>query len=399
MSAHSQKIIIAGAGIGGLTAALALLRAGFAVELHEQARALREVGAGVQLSANATRALAHLGVLDRLRETACEAQGKEIRLWSSGQTWPLFDLGAESVRQYGYPYLTVYRPDLLAVLEAAVRAADPHCLRLGAKATGFAQDAAGVSLNRADGGSARGAALIGADGIHSNLRAALFGADKPSFTGLIAWRGVVPMDRLPAHLHRMVGTNWVGPGRHVVHYPLRAGQLMNIVGIVERGDWQVESWSTQGDPAELLRDFAGWHDDVQTLMGAIQTPFKWALATREPLMRWSEGRVSLLGDACHPTLPMLAQGACQAIEDGVVLARALTAHADIPAALRAYETARVARTARMVRGSAENATRFHNPALAHAEGAASYVDREWAEDKIRARYDWLFTYRADEVPI
>ena len=396
---EAPKILIAGGGIGGLAAALALVRAGFRVEVHEQAHAMREVGAGVQLSANATRALAHLGVLDDLRATAVEAQGKEIRLWSTGQTWTLFDLGAESMRQYGYPYLTVYRPDLLGSLERGLRAADPGALRLGARAEGFEQDGDGVTLRLADGRAVRGDALIGADGIHSRVRAGLFGADRPSFTGLIAWRGVVPMDRLPAHLHRPVGTNWVGPGRHVVHYPLRAGTLMNVVGIVERDDWKVESWSAQGDPRELLRDFAGWHDDVQSLMRAIEAPFKWALATREPLMTWSEGRVSLLGDACHPTLPMLAQGAAQAIEDGVVLARALAKHADIPAALRAYESVRVERTARMVRGSAENATRFHNPALAHAEGAADYVSREWAEQKIRARYEWLFTYDVTTVEV
>jgi len=393
----APRILIAGGGIGGLAAALALTRAGFRVEVHEQAQAMREVGAGVQLSANATRALAWLGVLDDLRGTAVEAQGKEIRLWSTGQTWTLFDLGAESIARYGYPYLTAYRPDLLAALERGLRAADPHALRLGARAEGFVQDDTGVTLYLAGGSTARGNALIGADGIHSRIRAGLFGADRPRFTGLIAWRGVVPMARLPQPLHRMVGTNWVGPGRHVVHYPLRAGTLMNVVGIVERGDWQVESWSTQGDPQELLRDFSGWHDDVQTLMRNVEKPFKWALATREPLMTWSRGCVSLLGDACHPTLPMLAQGAAQAIEDGVVLARALAQQADIPAGLRTYEAARVERTARMVRGSAENATRFHNPALAHAEGAADYVSREWAEERIRERYEWLFTYRADEV--
>jgi 2-polyprenyl-6-methoxyphenol hydroxylase-like FAD-dependent oxidoreductase len=202
--------------------------------------------------------------------------------------------------------------------------------------------------------------------VHSRIRRALFGADEPTFSGLIAWRGVIPMAALPRHMARMVGTNWVGPGGHVVHYPLRRGELMNFVGIVERGDWQIESWSTRGSAEEeAASDFAGWHNDVHDLIRNAPALFKWALMVREPMERWTMGPVTLLGDACHPTLPMLAQGAVMAIEDGFILARCLERWPDdIAAALLRYEGARLERTRNMVLGSAANAERFHNRALA-----------------------------------
>ena len=392
-------ILIVGGGIGGLTAALALLRRGIDVDVYEQATELREVGAGVQISANGSRALFGLGVGKRLLELSSEASGKEIRLWSTGQTWTLFDLGAESIRQYGFPYVTVYRPDLLAALVEGVRQAKPDAIHLGARLAAFDQVGDRVHLRFEDGQAVEGDVLVGADGIHSRVRHGLWGHEATRFSGLVAWRGVIPMDRLPPHLARPVGTNWVGPGRHVIQYPLRRGELMNFVGIVERSDWQVESWTAQGTVEELAADFAGWHPDVQALIGAVHTPHKWALMLREPLERWTRGRVTLLGDACHPTLPMLAQGAVQAVEDGYVLGRAVAEVPDVEDALRRYEAVREGRTARVVRGSAENAARFHNPALAMPEGAAEYVGREWSEDRVRQRYDWLFRYDVDAVEI
>ncbi|HEX2198164.1 MAG TPA: FAD-dependent monooxygenase, partial [Burkholderiales bacterium] len=360
-----MKVLIAGGGLGGLTAALALLRSGCEVEVYEQAAELREVGAGLQLSANGTRVFFALGLGEALKNQSCEAEGKEIRIWNTGETWKLFDLGKVSIERYGYPYFTVYRPDVLNVLADAVRREKPDAIRLGNRCLGFAQNDSSVSLQLENGNTVSGDALIGADGVHSRIRQELFGADRPQFSGIIAWRGIVPMEKLPRHMARNVGTNWVGPGGHVIHYPLRAGKLMNFVGALERADWQVESWSARGTTGELAADYRGWHEDVHALIRNIPEPYKWALMVRPPMERWSTGRVSLLGDACHSMVPFLAQGAVMAIEDGYILARCLTElGGDIPARLRRYEDARRERTRRAVEGSAGNIQRFHNPALA-----------------------------------
>ncbi len=323
-------ILIAGAGIGGLTAALSLARLGYRVSVHEQANELREIGAGVQISANGMLVLRELGLADKIMALAAHPEKREVRMWNTGQAWTAFDLGAVSVATYGNPYVTMYRPDLLAVLVDAVNEAAPGAIHLGQRATGCDNDGEHAVLRLEGGGEARGDALIGADGIHSAIRATLHGADHAEFTGLVAWRGIIPMDTLPPRLARMVSSNWVGPGRHIVQYPVAGGRLMNFVGVVERTDWQQESWTTP---------------------------------------------------------------------DGFILARALDGHSDIPTALRVYEMARQERTARVVNGSADNTKRFHNPALADAAGAQAYVEREWAEDKLRERYDWMYRYDATTVAI
>jgi salicylate hydroxylase len=395
-----MKIVIAGAGIGGLTAGVALLKKGFDVTILEQAQALKEIGAGVQLSPNATRVLYQIGIGDTLEPLACEPLGKQVRLWNTGQTWRLFDLGAVSRELYGHPYLTLHRADLHQALAAAVHALNPQALHLGEKVEGFRQTGGKVEVRTAAGNVYEADLLIGADGVHSRVRHALFGPDEPVFSGVMAWRGVIDAERLPEHLRASYGVNWVGPGAHVIHYPLRGSKLVNFVGAIERSGWQVESWSERGTLEECLSDFSGWHDDVRTLISAIDIPYKWALMVREPMTSWTSGNVTLLGDACHPTLPFLAQGAGMAIEDGYLIARCLERfESDLPRALARYEALRLERTARVVRGSAANATRFHNSKLAHAEGAAEYVDREWSEERVKERYNWLFEYNVDTVEV
>jgi salicylate hydroxylase len=390
-----MKTLIVGAGIGGLTVALACLRNGIDVDIIEQAPAIAEVGAGVQISANGSRVLIALGLESALSRSWVEPAGKEIRLWNTGQTWKLFDLGEVSRARYGAPYFMIHRADLHRSLLDAVRAAKPDAVRLGQRCVEFKDDGRSVSIRLSDGSSISGDALIGADGIHSVTRRQLVGADRAQFTGCVAWRGVVPMDLLSSGHSRHVGTNWVGCGGHVVTYPVRNGEFLNFVGIVERDDWQVESWTEAGTHAECAADFAGWHADVQRIIASLDTPYKWALLGRQPLARWSHGRVTLLGDAAHPTLPTLAQGANMAIEDGMVLARFLAESPnDVVGALERYQQERIGRTTRLVNGALDNVKRFHNPALAEARGAELYVEREWGADVVKQRYDWIFEYDA-----
>ena len=398
MTPGRPRILIAGAGLCGLTTALALLQRGYDVRVYEQASELREVGAGVQLGANGTRVLIALGLEEPMRRIVCEPEGKEMRLWTTGQTWPVFDLGVGSTQRYGAPYWMAHRGDFHAVLLSAVRATAPEAIRTGAECTGFAQTADGVTLHLASGEQVTGDVLLAADGVHSAIRRQMFGEGRAQFTGIMAWRGLVPMERLPTHMRRLVGTNWVGHGGHVVTYPLRRGELLNFVGVVERDDWRLESWTTAGTREECTRDLGHWHQDVQSIIRNIDVPFKWALLGRDPLPHYAEGRVCLLGDAAHPTLPFLAQGANMALEDAVVVARCLDGF-PVTEALRRFETARLERTAAIVRGSSDNTKRFHNPAHADPVSAAAYIDREFAPEKIRQRYDWLYEYDALTVTV
>jgi salicylate hydroxylase len=394
------RIAIAGAGVAGLTTALALLRQGWQVAVYEQARTLAEVGAGLQLSPNGTRVLQALGLEPALRPLACEAAGKEIRLWNTGQRWKLFDLGADCRERFGAPYWLVHRADLHRVLLQAVEEAAPGAVQRDARVMAARSEAGGVRLTLADGRTRNADALVAADGVHSLLRRQLLpGSDQARFTGLLAWRGLVPRERWPEPLHSHVGTNWVGPGGHVITYPVRGGALMNVVGIVERDDWRNESWNEPGSHEELLADFAGWHDDVRAAMRAIEQPFKWALLGRPPRRGWAQGRVCLIGDAAHPTLPFLAQGANMAIEDACVLARCLGAFATPEEAFARFEALRWERTARIVDKSQENAGRFHNPQLADPARAVAYVDQEWQPEQVRRRYDWLFEYDPLTTPL
>ena len=385
------RILIAGGGIGGMAAALSLLRHGFDVDVYEQAPEFKEVGAGVQISPNGNRALDYLGVFQGLRTYSCDSDGKEIRLWNTGQTWKLFDLGEEAVQRYGYPYLTVYRPDLLKVLTDAVLAEKPDALHLGRKVIGCEDASRRVRLSFDDGDTATGDVLVGADGVHSYIRNALHGETRATFSGMLAWRAVIPMSRLPDHMKRNVATNWVGPGAHVVCYPLHSGDLLNFVATVSRDDWTSESWVTEGRREDCQADFLGWHEDVLEMIQEAPSLFKWALVARPPMASWTVGRTTLLGDACHPTLPFLAQGAVMALEDAVVLGRSFAVHGDdIAAALESYERARIGVTRRKVLGASANTDRFHNPALATEAGARSYIEQQWSREAVINRYEWMF---------
>jgi len=369
------------AGIGGLTTALALLQQGFEVEVYEQAAQLGEVGAGLQIAPNGTRVLQALGLDAALQACVSPARGKEIRMWNTGQRWNLFDLGDDCLARFGAPYWMVHRGDLHQVLLSAFTQRSRRPVRLNARVTSAHSHDKGVTFELHDGTVHHAEALIAADGVHSVLREQLLGEDKAQFTGLLAWRGLVPMDRIAAHLQKPVGTNWVGPGAHVITYPVRAGTLMNVVGIIEREGWRSESWTEPGTHAELLADFGHWHADVCELMRQIEQPFKWALLGRAPQTGWAQGHVCLMGDAAHPTLPFLAQGANMALEDAAVMARCLAAYASPAQAFARFEALRWQRTADIVNRSRDNAQRFHNPQLSDPTLAVDYVSSEWDPEK------------------
>jgi salicylate hydroxylase len=394
-----ERIAIAGAGIAGLTTALCLLQRGILVDVYEQASQLHEVGAGVQISPNGSRVLQSLGLEPELHHCVCLAEGKEIRLWRTGQRWSLFDLGQDCLERFGAPYWMIHRADLHRILLQAFERRSGQSIRLNARVEDAEPLEGRLCLTLSDGSTTRASALIAADGIHSAMRQKLLGETTARYTGLLAWRGLVPMDRVQSGLRTRVGSNWVGPGSHVVTYPVSGGLWMNIVGIVEKQGWHDESWTTQGTQSELLADFADWHPEVLAWMRQIETPYKWALLERAPQPGWAQGRICLIGDAAHPTLPFLAQGANMAIEDAAVMARCLQTHDDPAQAFRVFEASRWNRTADIVNRSADNARRFHNACLADATQANRYIAAEWAPDKVRHRYDDLFEYDALTTPL
>ena len=394
-----KRIAIAGAGIAGLTTALALLQQGFKVDVYEQASHLGEVGAGLQISPNGTRVLKSLGLEEPLLGLVCQAKGKEIRMWNTGQRWKLFDLGDDCLSRFGAPYWMVHRGDLHKVLLEAFNARSDEPVRLNARVVNAQSTVEGASFELQDGSHHHAFGLIAADGVHSILREKLLGEDKAQFTGLLAWRGLVPIQTISSHLQAQVGTNWVGPGAHVITYPVRGGQLMNVVGIIEKDGWRGESWTERGTHEELLQDFGHWHEDVCELMRKIEQPFKWALLGRSPQKGWAQGSICLVGDSAHPTLPFLAQGANMAIEDAAVMARCLSLQDTASDAFAQFESLRWQRTADIVNRSSDNAKRFHNPQLSDSDKAVDYVSAEWEPEKVRRRYDWLFEYDALNIPL
>src|SRR3954452_22905941 len=345
-----QKVAVVGAGIGGLNAAIALIQRGFDVTVYEQADALGEIGAGIQLSPNASRVFMALGLDKEFEGIAFEPDRHVVRNWKSGSIVSATQMKGVFRSQYGAGYFGAHRADLHAVLQRAVPAST---IRLNARCIGVTQSAGRAVILFADGSQAEGDVVIGADGIRSAVRSGLFGPDAPRFTGHIVWRGLVPTASLPEGLIEPDMTAWFGPKGTVVHYYVRRGEIVNWIAHYE-ADWREESWSVESDWREAAQAYAGWHPLLNELFSRTQRCYKWALYDRDPLPRWTQGRVTLLGDAAHPMLPYLAQGAAQAIEDGYVLANLLAQHRDdAVAALAAYEAARLPRTARIQRHARE----------------------------------------------
>lgn len=354
------SIAVVGGGIGGLTSALCLARCGHRVHVLEQASAIVEAGAGIQLSPNATKVLLQLGLGDALAALCVQPEATHIRNWRSGRQISQTPLGEAAQARYGAPYYHAHRGDLIKLLADAATSEPNIDIRLGLRIEDFVQNVDHVALT-AGGQTQRWDVMVGADGIHSVVRAKLWGEQQADFTGNMAWRMLVPIDGLPKEMVVPKTTVWWGPGKHFVHYLVSGGRYMNCVCVVETNTWHAESWTEAGSVGELRADFGGWHEDIQTLLTQADesTLFKWGLFDRPPMDRWSQGRVTLLGDACHPTLPFMAQGAAMAIEDAVILANCLTGQTDVARALQRYAELRRSRTARIQRGSRRNARVFH----------------------------------------
>lgn len=394
-----SSILIAGAGIGGLAMALSLLRRGIDCDVFEQAPELREVGAGLWISMNGVRVLKDLGLTEQVEQSCIAAERRDIRLWSNGNSWPLYNRASDVAGNQ--PYLLL-RAHLLKVLTDGVRRLKPSAIHLNAHVVGFTQDDGSVCAKFSDGIEINGRALIGADGAHSKVRFSLMGQIESEYTNAIAWRGLVPVDRLAPHQREHVVSTWIGPNAHVTAYPVRwqNTEMMTFSGQVDRTDWLLESWSEKGSVEECLKDFVGWHSDIIELVKNVDTLNKWGLFVRPALETWSEGRVTLLGDACHSMLPYLGQGVNMALEDAAVLARCFNEQPnDVVKAFRTYQSLRLDRTSKVVKSAAGMLPIFHNKALNAVETADDYIKTQWAPDATKARYDWIYQYDATAVPL
>jgi salicylate hydroxylase len=389
------RVLIAGAGIGGLAAASCLMKAGHEVEIHEQTSQLGEIGAGIQVSANAMHVLRHLGLEEAIRAVGVNPGAYVFRLHETGEVIQRFSLSAEHESLHGAPYTQLHRADLYDILAGCARELDPNVVHLNHRVTGFTENPDGVELRFADGTSARGDLLIGADGLKSVVRAQMFGAAPATYTGDAAWRVLVPTERLPEGLFEEVMTLFLGPEGHVVCYFLRGGTLLNFVGIVETDEVSEESWTVKLPWQELKAQYRGWHPALHAVIDAADKDqcYRWSLFNRPPTREWSTKRVTLLGDAAHPTLPYLAQGAAMSIEDGAVLMRALAMTDDLAEALQIYQRNRVDRTARIVLQSSANRELFH--LKSEAEIRARFATRDEGEDRNR----WLYSYNPLMVPL
>lgn len=352
------RVAIVGAGIGGLAAAGALLRAGAEVQVLEQASALGEVGAGIQMTPNAVKVLRGLGLEGQLARYGFLPQAIVGRDWKSGRVNFRTPLAGECARLYGADYYHIHRADLHRMLRTLV---PDERIRLASRCTGVRDEADGVVLDIEGGESVQADVVVGADGIHSKVRESLFGEQPARFTGNMCWRTVV---HFPERRHDIVSpdsTMWLGPRGHVVTYYVYAGRAVNVVAVHEAGAWLAESWNTPSTLEELVAAYTGWHPNVLALFERAEAVYKWGLFDRDPLPTWSRGRVTLLGDAAHPMLPFMSQGAAMAMEDAVVLARGLAGcrEGDVAAALRAYEETRKPRTSRVQLESRARGETYH----------------------------------------
>ena len=383
-------VLIIGAGIGGLTLAHALIQRGKNVRLLESAPALETVGAGIQISPNAVKVLRALGLEKAVTANAFQPRAIEARMGRSGRSVFEIPLALEAEKRWGASYLHIHRADYITALSETLPVGT---IELNARVKSYQHTENDVSVSLADGRKLTAPYLIGADGIRSVMRAQMLGPDAPQFTGNMAWRAVVPAERLGELVPNPTACAWFGPNRHAVTYRLGAqGQLVNFVGVVEQESWQEEGWSLQGDKAEALRDFEDWHPVICNLLENADELHRWALFDRAPLEKWVEGRAALMGDAAHPMLPFLAQGAAMAVEDAWVLAEVIASGQD----LSAYQKLRLLRTSKVQAASRANMGLFHKASL---PAQLLTYGPMWAAGKlvpafVHRRMDWLYGFDA-----
>jgi salicylate hydroxylase len=394
----TRKIFIAGAGIGGLCAALALAKRGFKVVVYEQSLQLGEVGAGLQLSPNAMHVLKTLDIADAVKAKAYSPVSAVMRHYLTGKTYFTVPLGDTATQKYSADYLHIHRADLHTVLHHACKKMNVN-IQLGRGIQGYTQSPQNIIIKFDNGDSLDADLLIGADGIKSKVQACMLGQIPAEFTGQVAWRGVVEARKLTKGLVKPNANLWVGPGKHFVSYYLRGGDLVNFVAVQERTDWQKESWNEPGDINELRETFSDWHPEVRKLLSATEQCFLWALFDRKPLEQWSDRKVTLLGDACHPMLPFLAQGAAMAIEDSYALAYFLSRDTNIENALQSYQNIRLPRTRNIQLNARKNAALYHmsTPMEQAKLALVSGLSRIGLSDRIAAnKLDSIYAYNIVE---
>lgn len=391
MALEGREVLVVGAGIAGLAAARALVQRGARVRVVEQAPELGEVGAGLQIGPNSVAVLEALGLGAACARVASEPEAIELRDWRQGGVLARVPLGQTAAARYGRPYWQFHRADLLAVLaDAAVEAGVR--IELGAPVARVVAEGAGVRLHTDAGATYRAEILIAADGVRSGIRRTEFGGAGARFTGHVAWRGLVAAERLAAGPFAQATCVTMGPGRHLVTYPLRGGRLINFVAVEERAQEMPEAWQAAADPAELRAAFAGWNDGVTALLAAVEQTYLWGLYDHEPLADWARGRIALIGDACHPMLPFLAQGASMALEDAWVLAAMLDRAETLERGLTDYAAQRRPRATRVQQAAARNGRFYHlgTPGLREVTLLGLRLAGRVAPMRLLGRFDWIY---------
>jgi salicylate hydroxylase len=381
------KIAIIGGGIGGLVAAVALRMRGMEVSVYERSAEVREIGAGLRLTPNALKALRALGLEQDALAVGVRIDRSVTRNWRSARILATQDTDAA---RYGASGLTIHRADMLDLFR---RRLPDELIHLNADCSGVLQSSGSAVARFADGSEIEADVIVGADGIHSAVRASLFGADQPRFTGCICWRGLFPIERFPHAAHGT--TRWLGPHGHVVCYPVRRGELLNFVAHYDSDAWTEESWTREADRAELAQTYKGWNESVLRMLDSSEIYYKWALYDREPMDAWSQGRITLIGDAAHSMLPYMAQGTSMTLEDAWVLALELERTPDkVSEALRRYELARMPRTRRAQLGSRARAKENHlaSPWAQLRRDLLTKMRTRFGTDKTVDGVSWIYDF-------